>query len=121
MLRTLLDREGGVPLPLPPSLAARYGGPLRFPETGVHVFANFVSTIDGIVSFDIPGQDQAKQVSRGYPGDRFMLGLLRAAADAVIVGAGTLRTPSAPSPTRAPTSPLCAPRSARPPARSRSS
>ena len=91
MLSTLLDREGGVPLPLPPSLAARYGGPLRFPESGVHVFANFVSTIDGIVSFDIPGQDQAKQVSRGYPGDRFMLGLLRAVADAVIVGAGTLR------------------------------
>jgi riboflavin biosynthesis pyrimidine reductase len=56
------------------------------------VFANFVSTIDGIVSFDIPGQDQAKQVSRGYAGDRFLLALLRGVADAVIVGAGTLRT-----------------------------
>jgi riboflavin biosynthesis pyrimidine reductase len=55
------------------------------------VFANFVSTIDGIVSFDVPGQDQAKQVSRGYAGDRFMLALLRGVADAVIVGAGTLR------------------------------
>jgi riboflavin biosynthesis pyrimidine reductase len=55
------------------------------------VFANFVSTIDGIVSFDVPGQDQAKQVSRGYAGDRFMLGLLRAVAHAVVVGAGTLR------------------------------
>ena len=78
-------------LPLTPALVERYGGPLGFPEGGTHVFANFVSTIDGIVSYDIPGQDRAKQVSRGYAGDRFMLGLLRAVADAVIVGAGTLR------------------------------
>ncbi len=91
MLTTLLDRESGVALPLPMALAQRYGGPLRFPERGTHVYANFVSTIDGIVSFAVPGHDRARDVSRGYPGDRFILGLLRAAADAVIVGAGTLR------------------------------
>ncbi len=91
MLRTLLDREGGAALPLPPSLAERYGGPLRFPERGTHVFANFVSTVDGVVSFAVPGHDRARDVSGGYAGDRFVLGLLRAAADAVIVGAGTLR------------------------------
>jgi riboflavin biosynthesis pyrimidine reductase len=91
MLRTLLDREGGAALPLPPPLAERYGGPLRFPEGGTHVFANFVSTIDGIVSFAVPGHDRARDVSRGYAGDRFVLALLRAVADAVIVGAGTLR------------------------------
>jgi riboflavin biosynthesis pyrimidine reductase len=89
MLETLFDRGEGPVLPMPGRLEALYGGPLRVGERAV--FANFVSTIDGIVSFDVPGQDQAKQVSRGYAGDRFMLGLLRAIADAVIVGAGTLR------------------------------
>jgi len=89
VLETLLDLTTGEILPLPAALAALYGGPLRLPQRVV--FANFVSTIDGIVSFDVPGQDQAKQVSRGYAGDRFMLALLRAVADAVVVGAGTLR------------------------------
>jgi riboflavin biosynthesis pyrimidine reductase len=89
LLETLLDRATGEIVPLPKALEALYGGPLRLREQVV--FANFVSTIDGIVSFDIPGQDQAKQVSRGNAGDRFMLALLRAVADAVIVGAGTLR------------------------------
>ena len=89
MLETLLDRSEGAVLPMPGRLETLYGGPLRLAER--RVFANFVSTIDGLVSFDVPGQDQAKQVSRGYAGDRFMLGLLRAVADAVIVGAGTLR------------------------------
>lgn len=55
------------------------------------VFANFVSTIDGVVSFGAPGEDRARHVSRGEPNDRFMLALLRAVADAVIVGANTLR------------------------------
>lgn len=55
------------------------------------VFANFVSTIDGVVSFGVAGEDRARHVSRGDPNDRFMLALLRAAADAVIVGANTLR------------------------------
>jgi len=89
MLETLFDRSAGQIVPLPKSLEALYGGPFRLPQRVV--FANFVSTIDGIVSFNVPGQDQAKQVSRGYAGDRFMLALLRGVADAVIVGAGTLR------------------------------
>ena len=89
MLETLFDQSAGQVVPLPKSLEALYGGPFRLPERVV--FANFVSTIDGIVSFNVPGQDQAKQVSRGYAGDRFMLALLRGVADAVIVGAGTLR------------------------------
>jgi riboflavin biosynthesis pyrimidine reductase len=55
------------------------------------VFANFVSSIDGVVSFGLPGRSQASLISGGYPGDRFVLALLRAVADAIIVGAGTLR------------------------------
>lgn len=91
MLATLIDRSDGEILPLPEELAARYGGPLRMSARSPHVFANFVSTLDGVVSYDEPGADQAKYVSSGHPDDRFMLGLLRAIADAVIVGAGTLR------------------------------
>ncbi len=91
MLETLLDRSSGAALPLPPALLEQYGGALRFPERGTHVFANFVSTIDGVVSYGVAGQDRARDVSGGYAGDRFILALLRGVADAVIVGAGTLR------------------------------
>ena len=91
MLSTLLDRSEGEELPLPLALAERYGGPLRMPARSPHVFANFVTTLDGVVSYDEPGAEQAKHVSAGHPADRFVLALLRAVADAVIVGAGTLR------------------------------
>ena len=87
---TLLDRGDGDGLPLPAALAERYGGPLRVPPR--FVYANFVSTLDGVVSFDAPGSESASAVSQGHAGDRFVLALLRAFADAVIVGAGTLRT-----------------------------
>jgi len=92
VLATLLDRTEGDAVPLAPALADRYGGPLRFPVGGgPHVFANFVSTIDGIVSFALPGRSQASLISAGDPADRFVLALLRAVADAIVVGAGTLR------------------------------
>lgn len=93
MLATLLDHSAGPALPLDADLRARYGGPLRFPAPpgGTHVFANFVSTLDGVVSFARPGQAQARLISRGQSDDRFLLALLRASADAVVVGAGTLR------------------------------
>lgn len=89
MLATLLDRGGGEPLPLPAALAERYGGALRMPVRSV--FANFVSTLDGVVSYDAPGSEVAAVVSDGYAGDRFVLALLRTIAHAVVVGAGTLR------------------------------
>jgi len=91
VLATLLDRSDGETLPLPEAIASRYGGPLRMPARSPHVFANFVSTLDGVVSYDEPGADQAKNISGGHPDDRFMLAILRAVADAVVVGAGTLR------------------------------
>jgi len=92
MLATLLDAQRGEPVPFPASLTARYGGPLAFEREGrPRVIANFVSTIDGVTSFAIPGKADAGRVSAGLPADRFVLGLLRAVADAVVVGAGTLR------------------------------
>lgn len=52
--------------------------------------ANFVSTLDGVVSFNIPGQSGGAQISGSNEADRFIMGLLRASADAVLVGAGTV-------------------------------
>jgi riboflavin biosynthesis pyrimidine reductase len=69
-------------------LAALYGGPLGFMEPSI--FANFVSSLDGVVA--IPGELQSSHLIAGASeADRFVMGLLRACADAVLVGAGTLR------------------------------
>src|SRR5437667_1826268 len=55
------------------------------------VYANFVSSLDGVVS--LGGRRGSGSTISGRDGaDRFVMGLLRALADAVLVGAGTLRT-----------------------------
>jgi riboflavin biosynthesis pyrimidine reductase len=78
---------------LPPELVALYG-PLQFPPHPgrPYVIANFVSSLDGVVSLNIPGQAGGGPISGFNPHDRMVMGLLRAAADAVLVGAGTLRS-----------------------------
>lgn len=74
-------------LDLPPALQELYGGSLGFDEP--RVYANFVSTLDGVVA--IPSLAQSnKLISAGSEGDRFIMGLLRALADVVLIGAGTL-------------------------------
>ena len=76
---------GGV---LPLELARTYGGNLAFDDRVV--YANLVTTIDGVAA--VRGRARSSQdVSAGDPGDRFVMGLLRAHADAVVIGAGTLR------------------------------
>jgi riboflavin biosynthesis pyrimidine reductase len=55
------------------------------------VIANFVSTIDGVVAFDTDGSSGGGEVSGFFDPDRFVMGLLRAMADVVLVGAGTVR------------------------------
>jgi riboflavin biosynthesis pyrimidine reductase len=72
---------------LTPTLEALYGGGLALEEP--RVYANFVSTLDGVVA--IPALAQSNQlISDGSEGDRFVMGLLRAFADVVLIGAGTL-------------------------------
>jgi riboflavin biosynthesis pyrimidine reductase len=56
-----------------------------------YLIANFVSTLDGVVSFNLPGQSEGAQISNSNEEDRFIMGLLRATADAVVVGSGTLQ------------------------------
>ena len=74
--------------PLPPALVASYGGPLGMPQRCV--FANFVASLEGIVA--LPGDTESGQIISGRnAADRFVMGLLRACADAVLLGAGTFR------------------------------
>jgi riboflavin biosynthesis pyrimidine reductase len=54
------------------------------------VFSNFVSTLDGIVSLQTRGHSGGGDISGFSAQDRMVMGLLRAAADVVIVGTGTL-------------------------------
>jgi riboflavin biosynthesis pyrimidine reductase len=78
---------------LPERLEARYGGALHLPKDVV--YSNFVASIDGIAA--IHGVPKSSAViSGGHDADRFVMGLLRAAADAVVIGAGTLREHSGP-------------------------
>src|SRR5512138_2400094 len=90
-LTTLLDESPGEAVPLPPALAALYGAlRLPAPPDRPHVFTNFVASVDGIVAID-PPRGTGADLSGGDAHDRAVMGLLRAAADAVVIGAGNLR------------------------------
>jgi riboflavin biosynthesis pyrimidine reductase len=52
------------------------------------VFANFVETIDGVVA--IPSIARSNALISDSDHDRFVMGLLRAVADVVLVGCGTV-------------------------------
>lgn len=91
-LETLFDTDGGITLPMPAELAMLYGK-LQFPpHTGQpYVISNFVETLDGVISLNAPGHSGSGEISGKNQQDRMLMGILRAASDAVIVGAGTLR------------------------------
>ena len=55
------------------------------------MYANFVSSIDGIVALEGGTAASGGIISGRNEADRFVMGLLRAFADAVLVGAGTVR------------------------------
>jgi len=92
-LETLYDRQPGTDLPLPAALAALYGR-LQFPAHPgrPYVIGNFVTTLDGVVALNDSRQSGGGEISGFDQHDRMVMGLLRAVVDAVIVGAGTLRS-----------------------------
>jgi riboflavin biosynthesis pyrimidine reductase len=92
-LDSLYELDRGADIPLPSELGALYGR-LRFPPHPgrPYVIANFVSTLDGVVSLNAPGRTGGGPISGNNRQDHMVMGLLRAAADAVLVGAGTLRS-----------------------------
>ncbi len=91
-LESLFNVQRGFDLPLPPELAAIYGQ-LQFPlQAGrPYIFANFVTSLDGVVSLEAPGRAGGGDISGNNQHDHMVMGILRAMADAIIVGAGTLR------------------------------
>ena len=101
LVRTLIDRDRErAESAVPRKLRERYDGDLHFgrsPAARPYVIANFVSTLDGVVSFEIKGKSGGGTISGSNRADRFIMGLLRASADAIIVGAGTLQAVSAKS------------------------
>jgi riboflavin biosynthesis pyrimidine reductase len=90
---TLVDVVSGEPVPLTEELARLYGE-LRFPKPPDGrplVIANFVSTLDGVVALADGGPSGGSEISGGNRHDRLIVALLRAVADVIVVGAGTVR------------------------------
>jgi len=86
-LELLFEAPGLPAYEMPDELARAYSGVLGFPET--RLYANFVASLDGVTA--IPDRPRALQlIAAGSVHDRFLMGLLRACAGAILIGAGTL-------------------------------
>lgn len=83
-------RGGPLPEPLESGFEADLAIALR--PGRPTIVANFVTTLDGVVAFDTAGRTGGREVSGGFAPDRFLMGLLRSTADAILVGAGTVRS-----------------------------
>ena len=87
-LELLFERSNTAQLSLPQELMAIYQGTLALPKAWL--FANFVASLDGLVA--LPGDTESGQIISGKSAaDRFVMGMLRTCADAVLLGAGTFR------------------------------
>jgi riboflavin biosynthesis pyrimidine reductase len=90
-LELLFERANQAHFELPGPLRDNYGGELGLSKQCV--VANFVASLDGVVA--LPGDTESGQIISGRnQADRFVMGLLRACADAVLLGAGTFRKSS---------------------------
>jgi len=91
-LETLYETQRGDDLPLPPELMAIYGRfQLPLLPGRPYVIANFVSSLDGVVALNTTDQSGGGAISGHNQHDQMVMGLLRAVADAIVVGAGTQR------------------------------
>jgi riboflavin biosynthesis pyrimidine reductase len=72
---------------LPADLKHLYGR-LGFPSPVL--YSNFVASVDGVVTLGTK-PSAGSVISGKNAADRFLMGLLRACADAVVIGAGTMR------------------------------
>jgi riboflavin biosynthesis pyrimidine reductase len=87
-LERLFEVDSLAGVPLPAALALLYDGDLELADTCL--YANFVATLDGMVA--IPTLRNSNTFIAGdNDADRFVMGLLRACADAVLIGSGVLR------------------------------
>jgi riboflavin biosynthesis pyrimidine reductase len=85
--RVLAEDEDLPRWDVPDQLAELYGGAIGLDEPCV--VANFIESLDGVVA--VPGLPRSHAViGDESEADRFVLALMRACADAVVVGSGTL-------------------------------
>lgn len=89
-----LERDDGNSAGLVPEVQEIYGVDWRIPTPGgrPYCFSNFVMSHDGRISYSIPGHEGGGDVSDFNAHDQWLMGLLRSRADAVMVGANTLRS-----------------------------
>ena len=94
-MHTLYERASAPADSLPPALAAAYDGGLVVPDglpgERPYVLVNFIETLDGVISYTQPGEPYQGTVGGKSDTDHMVMGILRARADAVIFGAGSLR------------------------------
>ncbi|HEV7810668.1 MAG TPA: dihydrofolate reductase family protein [Candidatus Limnocylindrales bacterium] len=83
------DQRGS---PMPDALRTRYAGSLEIPlrDDRPTLLVNFVSTIDGVVALGRGEEPGGGVISGFFEPDRFVMALLRAVADVLLVGAGTI-------------------------------
>ena len=75
---------------LPAALQAVYGGDWQLPPS-LYVYSNFALSRDGRISYNQAGHMGGGDISGFCQHDQWLMGLLRARADAVIMGDTTLR------------------------------
>lgn len=86
-LERLAEAPGLPRWELPPELVRLYGGELGFEPPCL--VANFIETLDGVVAIpDMPRSNAL--IAAESEGDRLVMGLLRACADVVLIGSGTM-------------------------------
>jgi riboflavin biosynthesis pyrimidine reductase len=82
----LLFEAPGLPVyPLPSLLQRLYGGEFGLPAD--LLYSNFVTSLDGVA---VVGRSSGSTLSGKSRADRFVMGLLRSGADAIVIGSGTL-------------------------------
>jgi riboflavin biosynthesis pyrimidine reductase len=87
-LEVLYEAPGLPEFDLPDELRHDYGGPLGFQKP--RLLVNFVASIDGITA--VPSLPNSNRLIAGdSPSDHFVMGLLRACADALVIGSGTMK------------------------------
>jgi riboflavin biosynthesis pyrimidine reductase len=92
---TLLFEDDPNPGPgLPSSIRTLYRGDWRLPaipERRPAIWTNFVVSHDGRIAFNQPGWNGGNAISRNHRHDHWLMEVIRARADAILVGTATLR------------------------------
>ncbi len=90
----LFEEEMNSGAGLPVELRSIYNGDWRLPAIPPHrpaVWTNFVVSHDGRIAFNQPGWNGGNAISRHNRHDHWLMELVRARADAILVGNSTLR------------------------------